>query len=83
MHFICLDDLSPDPRFVSQGEEGIKRLKAGPNIDSYRGISIIPTRSFSMETGAPPRDMLRRRVRVAEYYRIAPHESNVDRVFSL
>lgn len=68
---------------VWQGEEGQKRLRAGPNIDSYRGIGIIPTRSFSMETGAPPRDMLRRRVRVAEYYRIAPHEDNAQRMFGL
>lgn len=27
-------------------------------------------RQYSLETGAPPRDLLRRRVRVAEYYRI-------------
>ena len=36
-----------------------------------------------METGAPPRDILRRRVRVAEYYRIAPHEDNRNRIFQL
>lgn len=74
----CLT-LTPSP----QGEEGQKRLRAGPNIDSYRGIGIVPTRSFSMETGAPPRDMLRRRVRVAEYYRILPHEDNIKRMFAL
>ncbi len=33
--------------------------------------------SCSMEEGAPPRDVLRRRVRVAEYYRI-PYEHNVE-----
>ncbi len=31
-----------------------------------------------MEEGAPPRDVLRRRVRVAEYYRI-PYEENVEK----
>lgn len=30
-----------------------------------------------MEEGAPPRDVLRRRVRVAEYYRI-PYENGVE-----
>lgn len=35
------------------------------------------SRAFSMEEGAPPRDVLRRRVRVAEYYRI-PYENGVE-----
>jgi hypothetical protein len=39
-------------------------------LDSYRGLNIIHSRQYSLETGAPPRDLLRRRVRVAEYYRI-------------
>jgi hypothetical protein len=69
--------------YISQGPDGNKRLRQGPDLGSYRGISIIPSRSFSMETGQPPRDMLRRRVRVAEYYRIAPDKSNSSRTFEL
>ena len=65
--------------YQTQGPEGIKRLKQGPEIDSYRGINIIHSRSFSMETGVPPRDVLRRRVRVAEYYRVQPSDANVGR----
>ena len=76
--------MTPDrTNYVTQGPEGPKRLKAGPDIESYRGISIIPTRSFSMETGAPPRDILRRRVRVAEYYRIPPSTHNASSSFEL
>lgn len=67
--------------YQTQGPEGVKRLKQGPEIDSYRGINIIHSRSFSMETGVPPRDVLRRRVRVAEYYRIPPNEHNANRTF--
>lgn len=63
--------------YVTQGIDGIKRLRTGPNINSYRGLSIINSRSFEMETGAPPRDVLRRRVRVGEYYRI-PYENGVE-----
>lgn len=56
--------------YISQGPDGAKRLRAGPDINSYRGLNIINSRAFSLEDGAPPRDVLRRRVRVAEYYRI-------------
>lgn len=56
--------------FITQGYDGLRRLKAGPMLDSYRGLSIIHSRQYSLETGAPPRDLLRRRVRVGEYYRI-------------
>jgi hypothetical protein len=56
--------------FITQGYDGVKRLRAGPFLDSYRGLNIIHSRQYSLETGAPPRDLLRRRVRVAEYYRI-------------
>ena len=69
--------------YLTQGPEGPKRLKTGPLIESYRGIDIIPTRAFSMETATPPRDVLRRRVRVAEYYRIPPSENNINRTFEL
>jgi hypothetical protein len=33
-------------------------------------MTCLHSRQYSLETGAPPRDLLRRRVRVAEYYRI-------------
>jgi hypothetical protein len=69
--------------YLTQGPDGVKRLKQGPDISSYRGLKIINTRAFSMETGVPPRDMLRRRVRVAEYYRIPPSPLNFHREFEL
>jgi hypothetical protein len=76
--------MTPDvTNYVTQGPEGQKKLKTGPNLSSYRGIGIVHTRAFSMETGAPPRDMLRRRVRTAEYYRICPHKENHKRAFQL
>ena len=76
--------MTPDvTNYVANGPEGQKRLKAGPEMMSYRGIGIVHTRAFSMETGAPPRDILRRRVRVAEYYRILPHKDNHKRLFQL
>ena len=56
--------------FITQGYDGIRRLKQGPMIPSYRDLSVVHSRQYSLETGAPPRDLLRRRVRVAEYYRI-------------
>ena len=46
--------------YVAQGPDGVKRLKNGPEIQSYRGLKIIPSRAFSMETGIAPRDILRR-----------------------
>ena len=67
-------------QYLTQGPEGTKRLKQGPNISSYRGLNIINSRSFSLEDGAPPRDVLRRRVRVAEYYRI-PWEPGVEKKY--
>jgi len=68
--------------YYTQGPDGVKRLKAGPpNINSYRGLNVINTRSFSMETGQPPRDVLRRSVRVAEYYRIPASEDNNQKEF--
>jgi hypothetical protein len=74
--------MTPDvTNFVTHGSEGQKRLKAGPDLPSYRGINVMHTRAFAMEPGAPPRDVLRRRVRVAEYYRIKPHPDNWKRQF--
>jgi hypothetical protein len=70
-------------QYLTQGPDGTRRLKNGPDINTYRGLRIVHSRSFSMEDGAPPRDVLRRRVRVAEYYRI-PHEEGIeDKFFSL
>lgn len=63
--------MTPDKTsYVTQGPDGVQRLRDGPNIGSYRGLSIINTKQIAMEDGAPPRDILRRRVRTAEYYRI-------------
>jgi hypothetical protein len=67
--------------YLTQGIDGVKRLRTGPDISSYRGLSIIHSRSFSMDPGTPPRDILRRRVKVAEYYRIPPHSDNWKREF--
>lgn len=56
--------------YFTQGYDGIKRLQQGPDIPSYRGLSIVHSRAYSLETNAQPRDILRRRVRTAEFYRI-------------
>jgi len=56
--------------YVTNGLDGLKRLAAGPDLNSYRGLQIINSRKFSMDAGTVPRDLLRRRVRVAEYYHI-------------
>jgi hypothetical protein len=58
--------------YVTNGIDGVRRLRQGPDITSYRGLSIVNSRAYSMETGTIPRDVLRRRVRVAEYYRVPP-----------
>ena len=67
--------------YVTNGEQGRARLAAGPDLASYRGLKIINTRKFSMESGTAPRDLLRRRVRVAEYYRIPWDPKNVQRSY--
>jgi hypothetical protein len=67
--------------YITQGIDGVKRLRQGPDLGSYRGLSVIHSRSFAMETGQHPRDILRRRVRTAEYYRIPPNKKNVNREF--
>jgi hypothetical protein len=67
--------------YFTQGADGAKRLKQGPDLPSYRGLSIIHSRSFAMEAGQHPRDILRRRVRTAEYYRILPSSKNKDYEF--
>jgi len=67
--------------YITQGIDGVKRLRQGPDLGSYRGLSVIHSRSFAMETGQHPRDVLRRRVRTAEYYRIPPSKRNAVREF--
>ena len=62
--------------YLTNGIDGVKRLRQGPDIGSYRGLSIINSRAYSMETGTIPRDVLRRRVRVAEYYRVPPQRDD-------
>jgi hypothetical protein len=74
--------MSPEKtNYITQGVDGVKRLRQGPDLTSYRGLSVIHSRSFAMETGQHPRDVLRRRVRTAEYYRILPSKRNVHREF--
>ena len=63
--------------YITQGIDGVKRLRQGPDLGTYRGLSVIHTRSFAMETGQHPRDV----VRTAEYYRILPNKKNVTREF--
>jgi len=62
--------------YLTNGPDGARRLAQGPELPSYRGLSIINTRKFSMEAGAVPRDLLRRRVRVCQHYYI-PWSENV------
>lgn len=74
--FVQLTMTPEKTAYITNGIDGVKRLRQGPDIGQYRGLSIINTRQFSMETGAMPRDVLRRRVRVAEYYRVPPQPAN-------
>lgn len=67
--------------YLTNGIDGQKRLAQGPELASYRGLSIIHSRKFSMDTGTTPRDLFRRRVRVAEYYRIPWDPANVSRSY--
>lgn len=62
--------------YITQGIDGVRRLRQGPDLGSYRGLNIIHSRAYSLETGALPRDILRRRVRVAEYYRVPPQKDS-------
>ena len=55
-------------QYVTQGADGQKRLEEGPDIKTYRNIRIIHSHSFPIQDGEAPRDLLRRRVRVSEFY---------------
>jgi hypothetical protein len=48
-------------------------------MPSYRGLKIIKSKSFSLDEGSQPRDLLRRRVRTAEFY-LVPQFSHMERV---
>jgi len=56
--------------YYTQGIEGQKLLKQGPDMPMYRGLKIIKSKAFSLDEGSAPRDIMRRRVRVAEFYLI-------------
>lgn len=59
-------------QYLTNGIDGVRRLRDGPELSKYRGLSVINTRSFSLEAGRAPRDLLVRRVRVAEHYAVPP-----------
>jgi hypothetical protein len=63
--------------YITAGPDGQRKLTQGPDLPSYRGLQIINTRQFSLESGTAPRDVLRRRVRVSEHYRIPWQPHNV------
>ena len=67
--------------YLTNGPDGARRLAQGPDLASYRGLSIINSRKFAMEAGTMPRDILRRRVRVCQHYYIPWEESNVNALF--
>jgi hypothetical protein len=54
--------------YLTNGPAGPARLAKGPDLPSYRGLSIIHSQKFELEKGRVPRNVLKRRVRVAEYY---------------
>lgn len=64
----------------TQGPDGKKLLKQGPDMPSYRSLKIIKSKSFSLDEGSQPRDLLRRRVRTAEFYLVPRFNDGVSRV---
>jgi hypothetical protein len=67
--------------YITAGPDRKQKLAQGPDLPSYRGLSIINTKQFSLEAGSAPRDMLRRRVRVCEHYRIPWELSNLRKSY--
>ena len=63
--------------YITASPDGKRKLAQGPDLPSYRGLHIVNTRQFSLEAGTAPRDMLRRRVRVSEHYRIPWEPQNL------
>lgn len=55
-------------QYFTQGEDGKKLLKQGPTLPVFRNLKVIKSKCFSLDNGAQPRDILRRRVRTAEFY---------------
>ena len=51
-------------------------------MPSYRGLSIIHSQKFSLEPGRKPRNVLKRRVRVAEYYWIPLADVNSYQIYN-
>ena len=72
-----LNMLPENTSYQTQGPDGVRKLAQGPDVKSYRGIRIIHSRAFPIEEGSAPRDILRRRVRVAEFY-LLPNCSNTN-----
>ena len=60
--------LPEQTEYLTNGPAGPARLAKGPDLPSYRGLSIIHSQKFELERGRVPRNVLKRRVRVAEYY---------------
>ena len=61
--------MSPErTNYITNGPDGLKRLAQGPDLPAFRGLSIIHSQKFALEAGREPRNVLRRKVRVAEHY---------------
>ena len=56
--------------YITNGPGGVPRLAEGPTLPSYRGLSMMKMRKFSMEAEATSRDLLCRRVRVCQHCHI-------------
>jgi len=54
--------------YAARGADGAKISKQGPAVRMFRGLKIIKSRAFSLDEGSAARDILRRRVRVGEFY---------------
>jgi hypothetical protein len=66
--------MSPErTNYITNGPDGLKRLAQGPDLPAFRGLSIIHSQKFALEAGREPRNVLRRKVRVAEHYWL-PHD---------
>ena len=61
--------------YYVNGDDGKKLLKEGPMLHKYRQLNIIKSKCFSLEEGSAPRDIMRRRVRVCEYYLGKPSQT--------
>jgi hypothetical protein len=67
--------MSPErTNYITNGPDGLRRLAQGPDLPAFRGLSIIHSQKFALEAGREPRNVLRRKVRVAEHYWL-PHET--------